>query len=371
MNDTETVDAELLPATVSHAASVEQRAPLPHEQLAALFLLAKSNPNTRHAYGRDLTEWFTFCARLGADPLQVEQHHCDLWREHLLHGRHETRYGIKDGFPAATVARRMSGVSSFYTYCVRKHRAVVADNPFQHAERPVVDDESATQGLSLEEARRLLAAAAAAGPRAHCLIALLLHCGLRVTEVCTANCSDLLRTAKGPTLRVRRKGGKGQNIPLPPLVDTLLKTYRAERRGPLFVDDDDTRMTRQQVAYLLKALLASAGLDTGVTPHGLRHTAVTLLRDAGQDIEDIADLVGHKSLNTTKRYDRGRGRRSTVDALARELSGDPAPPAVDADLVRAVAAVLGADPDSIDPAAVARAIAERTAPRASEKESAQ
>lgn len=357
----ETVDAETVGVEIVLAEpepSVEKRTPLPHEQLAGLFLLSKASPNTRLAYGRDLTEWFRFCVRIEVDPLRAEQHHADLWREHLLHGRHETRYGVKDGLPPTTVARRMSGVSSFYTYCVRRHRAIVPENPFQHAERPVVDDESATQGLSLAEARRLLAAAEGAGLRAHALVSLLLHLGLRVSEACAANCSDLLRTAKGPVIRVKRKGGKGQNIPLPDSVDAVLKVYRGERRGPLFTDDQDTRMTRQQAAYLLKQLLAASGLDTGVTPHGLRHTAVTLLRDAGQDIEDVADLVGHDSLNTTKRYDRGRGRRVTVEILARQLAGDEQPPpAVDPAVVRAVAVAMGADPDSIDLAAVAAALA--------------
>ncbi|WP_331756752.1 tyrosine-type recombinase/integrase [Streptomyces decoyicus] len=353
--DGELVDDDHLPA-VQTDTNVQQRAPLPHEQLRELFLLSKANTNTRDAYRRDLGEWFTFCAQLGGDPLAAEQHHCDLWREHLLHGRHQTRYGIKDGFPPTTVARRMSGVSSFYTYCVRKHRALVDENPFQHVERPLVDDESATQSLNLDEARRLLSTAEASGLRTYALISVLLHCGLRVSEVCAADCSDLVRKNDGPAIRVKRKGGKKQNIDLPAQVDTALKEYRGDRRGPLFLGDKGARITRQQVAYLLKMLLASAGLDTGVTPHGLRHTAVTLLRDSGQDIEDVADLVGHSSLNTTKRYDRGRGRRSTVEALATALSGETVPE-VDAELVRAVAAALGADPSSVDPAAVALAMA--------------
>lgn len=84
------------------------------------------------------------------------------WARHLTEGL---------ALAPATVARRLAAVSAFYRWCVLEQH--LTTNPAVHVRRPEVDpDASTTLGLSAEQARALLAAAAEHSPRMLALVAL-------------------------------------------------------------------------------------------------------------------------------------------------------------------------------------------------------
>jgi len=68
---------------------------------------------------------------------------------------------------------------------------------------------------------------------------------------------------------------------------------------------------------------ALARVPKHITPHSLRHACATLALDAGAELRDVQDLLGHADPRTTRRYDRARNRldRSPAYAVAAALAG--------------------------------------------------
>ena len=136
--------------------------------------------HTRDAYRRDVAGWLAWCAARGLDPLWANFLHVNEYARML-----ESTLAARSGRPLtpATVARRLSALSSWYDFLV-KLRAIDA-NPVAGADRPRIDrDHSATVGLTPDEVDALIAAAEAdTGPTAarnRATIALLADLGLRV-----------------------------------------------------------------------------------------------------------------------------------------------------------------------------------------------
>src|SRR5215212_22632 len=175
----------------------------PFLRLAAAWLVGHST-NTAKAYRRDLEGWAAWCGRLGVHPLAAERHHVDAWVRHLT-----TEGQPRTGRPAsaATVARRLSALSGFYNYGVRDAE-VLTHSPVASVRRPKVSDESQAVGLTADELRRLLAAAAAHSPRSLALVSLLVFCGLRISEALNADIRGYGSDHGHRVLKVIRKGGK-------------------------------------------------------------------------------------------------------------------------------------------------------------------
>lgn len=69
-------------------------------------------------------------------------------------------------------------------------------------------------------------------------------------------------------------------------------------------------MDRQAIGKLIRRIATAAGIPSAarLTPHSLRHTFITLVLDAGAALRDVQDAAGHANANTTRAYDRNRGR---------------------------------------------------------------
>lgn len=98
------------------ASLVTPQAPAPRDddplrRLVAAWLLSYDSANTRKNYGRDLTQWFAWCTEHGLDPLAARRAHVDAYARHL---------GEVQGRSPATVARRLSSLSSFYAYALER-----------------------------------------------------------------------------------------------------------------------------------------------------------------------------------------------------------------------------------------------------------
>lgn len=77
--------------------------------------------------------------------------------------------------------------------------------------------------------------------------------------------------------------------------------------GPLLTTSTGGRLSPQQVSRTLGVLARRTKLGP-LTPHDLRRTYITLAREAGSALEDVQDSAGHRSADTTRRYDRDRHR---------------------------------------------------------------
>ncbi|MEH1099896.1 tyrosine-type recombinase/integrase [Micromonospora sp. CPCC 205561] len=275
--------------------------------------------HTRDAYRRDVAGWLAWCAAHELDPLRANFLHVNEYAREL-----ESTLGARSGKPLtpATVARRLSALSSWYDFLV-KLRAVEA-NPVSGADRPRIDrDHSATVGLTPEEVDALLAAAEAdTGPTAarnRAAIALLADLGLRVGELVSLDLSDLGAERGHRSVRFVGKGGKPRRRALTPGTAYAVDAYLAQRAaalgvavpdltGPLLVTATGARLDRHAVFRLVRRLARDAGIAAWarLSPHSLRHAFATTARAEGVPLEDVQDAMGHADPRTTRRYDRDR-----------------------------------------------------------------
>ncbi|MEO3747312.1 tyrosine-type recombinase/integrase [Plantactinospora sp. B5E13] len=275
--------------------------------------------HTRDAYRRDVADWLNWCAGRDLDPLRATFLDVNAYARQL-----EVTVGRRSGRPLtpATVARRLSALSSWYDFLV-KLRAVDA-NPVAGADRPRVDrDHSGTVGLTPEEVDALVAAAEAdTGPTAarnRATIALLADLGLRVGELISLDLVDLGVERGHRSIRFVGKGGKVRRRALAPgtayAVDAWLAARAASQgltvpalTGPLLVTATGARLDHNAVFRLVRRLARAAGIPAWarLSPHSLRHAFATTARAEGVPLEDVQDAMGHADPRTTRRYDRDR-----------------------------------------------------------------
>ncbi len=287
--------AQLVPAPPGHPAVADP--PDPAEKLAAAFLLGHAG-RTRDAYGRDLTDWFGFLDELGVAPLAVSRVHVDAYARRLAEVEERT---------PATVARRLSAVSGFYTYAVDEE--AIGRNPVLRVKRPRVGSESVSTGLDRDEMAALIHAAAADSPRSLALVLLLGLNGLRVSEALGADVEDFGTERGHRVICITRKGGTKATVPLAPRTAEAIEDYVGEREsGPLFATATGGRWHRSEAWRTLRRLARDAvpAKAGSLHPHDLRHAFVTLSLDAGASLRDVQDAAGHADPRTTRRYDQAR-----------------------------------------------------------------
>ncbi len=271
----------------------------PFWRLVAAFLVEFDRSQTRRAYFNDLRAWYAWCSVRELHPLAARRHDVSRWARYLA--EHPQPSG--KAHAPASIARRLSCLSSFYGYAIEVD--VLEESPVANVKRPRVANDSMTVGLTRDELEQLLQAAEADGPRSAALMTLLAYNGLRVDEALSRNVEHLGRQLGHRVLRVTRKGGRDALEPLSPPVERALDRYLGDRTsGALFVDDQGRRMYEAQAWRLVRRLARRADLKSAsqLSPHSLRHTFATSLDDAGVPLQDIQDAMGHADPRTTRRY---------------------------------------------------------------------
>ncbi|MBU0609497.1 MAG: tyrosine-type recombinase/integrase [Armatimonadetes bacterium] len=136
-----------------------------------------------------------------------------------------------------------------------------------------------------------------------------------MSEATAANMADLGDDSGYRVLRVHGKGGKVVNVPLAPATCAALDAWinRAELEdGPVLRPVDKGGrigagpVNRRSVAKRVKWIAKRAGIAKRISPHSLRHTAVTLALDSGVSLRYVQDFARHADPRTTRRYDRRR-----------------------------------------------------------------
>ena len=175
--------------------------------------------------------------------------------------------------------------------------------------------------LSIKELDALLNApsrGSVQGIRARCIMSLMGKCGLRVSEVCNLQTTDIRLSADDPFVRVIGKGDKERRGFLGGGLVDLLKEWKKVRpsagrglaifpvmkpgRRGLGVSKPGRAITRQTVGRMVKAFAHKAGIDRPIHPHTLRHTAATLALQSGENLRKIQKMLGHAGIGTTEVY---------------------------------------------------------------------
>jgi integrase len=307
----------LTPALAGDVIDPLTAAPSRLARLTDTWLRVRRSERTRAAYRRDLQAWLVHCAQAGVDPLQARTADLDGWIvAQRLRGARTAR-GTRPA-AEATIARRLAAVSSWYDYLIAgtadDQRPLVTRNPAARAARPRLDpDYSVTVGLTDVEMDRLLATADADSAASSALIRLEFTVGLRIGSTLTARIEHLGWDCGHRTLDVTVKGGTTKRVPLPPVVADAVAEMLAERgnptAGPLFLTPTGRPIYHMYVYRLVRRLARRAELAAAdrLTPHALRHAAITLyLAQTNGNVRGAQLFAGHARPETTMRYDRAR-----------------------------------------------------------------
>jgi integrase/recombinase XerD len=209
---------------------------------------------------------------------------------------------------------RLSAIRSFFRYVavnepqLLDHCQRVLAMPSKRHEKRTIDY------LNRAEIEALIAAPDSAtwfGRRDRTLLLLALQTGLRVSEVISLNCGDVV-LGTGAHVRCMGKGRKERSTPLRNDCAKALRTWLAERAGansePLFITNRSDRLSRDAVERIVHKHVdvASRTCPTlkskRVAPHVLRHSAAMQLLQNGVDRTVIALWLGHESVETTQMY---------------------------------------------------------------------
>lgn len=140
------------------------------------------------------------------------------------------------------------------------------------------------------------------------IVVTLLGTGVRVTELVGLDISDL--DFDNGAMRVIRKGGNEDIVYFGEETEEVLRNYLDERltmepepghENALFISQNNTRITVRSVERLVKKY-ASTATAKKITPHKLRSTYGTALYQETGDIYLVADVLGHKNVNTTRKH---------------------------------------------------------------------
>ena len=282
-----------------------------------------ASPHTSRCYRRDLEGFEDFLKSSGmyltpTGDVKIEKVDRIAIRKYLsfLHRKNKK----------SSIARKISTLRSFYKYLVREQ--MIPSNPAKSVSTPKVE-KTLPITLSVDEAFRLMESpksisekSSSEGSREKVLrdraiLELLYSSGLRVSELVGLN-SNQLDLDLG-IVRVMGKGRKERIVPVGVKAIEVLKAYLEERgmlKGlrpggrasgpegdePVFVNSLRGRLTARSVGRLIKKYTRHSGIFRKVSPHSLRHTFATHLLDAGADIREIQEMLGHSSLSTTQRY---------------------------------------------------------------------
>jgi site-specific recombinase XerD len=273
------------------------------QKLKTLVLDSVSSPITKRVYNMALDEfmgWFQQAPRPGFTKATVS-----AWRVSL----EDRRLG------SSSIIIRMSAI--------RKLAAEAADNGLLAPELAagISRVKSAkTQGirvgnwLSLQQAQALLSApdiTTVRGLRDRAILAVLLGCGLRRSEVAALTFTHLRqRDGRWCIVDLVGKHGRVRTAPMPTWVKVAIDAWTSLAgiaEGHVFrsVNRAD-RVTgeglgEKVVWQLIKPYAESAGVP-GIAPHDLRRTCAKLCRAGGGELEQIQLLLGHASVQTTERY---------------------------------------------------------------------
>lgn len=268
-----------------------------------------TSPLTRLGYARDLEIFFNFLINESEkfhnyqmsdfekkDLNKIAIDDLELYMSFLTHYKksdHDYLNGERGKM------RKMSALRSFFKYFYR--RGDLQENIMTKIDLPKIHEKSITR-LSDDEVEKMVTAAAK-NPRDEMIISLFLLSGVRVSELVGLDYQDIDLVNK--TFLITRKGGKQTILHMGNQLHDKFANYFAGGNWapttPLFTKCG-RRLSVRAIENIVKKYAKIAAPLKKISPHKLRSTYGTNLYKATNDIYIVADVLGHKDINTTKKH---------------------------------------------------------------------
>ena len=291
---------------------------------------SQTTPLTRLNYAYDLRIFFDFLTKeivefIGKKVQQISlmdmdlisPSHLEIFLDYLSVYTYKGKTYHND---EKAKARKLSTLRSFFRYFFKKEK--IASNVTAKVDLPKMHDKEIVR-LEVDEMVNLLDQAETAyaltpmqqafhrhtSLRDYALISLLLGTGIRVSECVGLDIEDIDFNING--FRVIRKGGNQVVLYFSQEVADCLRKYIDERshmkgveptERALFLSLQKKRISVRAVQNLVKKYSSVVTPLKKISPHKLRSTYGTNLYRETHDIYVVADVLGHRDINTTKKH---------------------------------------------------------------------
>src|SRR5436190_16947618 len=276
---------------------------------------------TRRAYGVDIGQLAEWAGAQGFDARTLDPRMLRRFAGVLS----------ERGASKTTVARKLAAIRTFFRFLVE--RGELQANPADLVATPKRDS-YLPRVLKPGEVAEVLERIPATSPlelRDRAMFEMAYGAGVRAEELVNLDVADLDPDAE--ELRVSGKGSKTRIVPAGEPAWKAIERYlergrpelAARSNGPraepaVFVSKSGRRISTSDVRRRLAISTRRAALDSGISPHTLRHSFATHLLEGGADLRVIQELLGHASISTTQTYTRvesGRLKRAYRQAHPR------------------------------------------------------
>lgn len=287
----------------------------------AAMLTGQWSERTRTAYASDIKGFFRVndLSEISIEAIKaVDVAATSQYREEL----------VKQGYAQATINRKLTALSSFYTFLCRHEVGIMEYNPFSKKEglhRVRYNKRySNTRCLTMEECDSMLTATVEPynpilSLRNRIIVLTLASTGMRRAELVSIKLGMFKKMGNAMVIEIVGKGEKERLVKISQSLYGLMGKY-LEMRGLTWTDksehlfvghstnqDSDSHLSENAVYLLIKKIARRAGLDASdISPHCFRHFFVTEGLAMGRDLATMQDCAGHADISTTRRYDHTR-----------------------------------------------------------------
>jgi len=266
---------------------------------------------SREAYAAQVGRFLAWLASSEHGAGALSDPHVRDWavRDYKRHVKTEARWA------PSSVNQALAAIDNFYRSLGAGRPEVPREDLPQLAPRALAED---------EQQRFLRAVEASPSARDRAIATVFFYTALRLSELADLELVDVSVTARRGMVRVRAgKGDAYREVPLNSACRKALDEWSQARPAgeveALWLSRQGTRMSSRAIDLVIRRLAKDAGLE--LSAHTLRHTAVTNLIRSGADVVLVAEIAGHRRLDTTRRYSlpSAADRDAALEAILVEI----------------------------------------------------
>jgi site-specific recombinase XerD len=290
------------------------------KQSIEAFLLDQRSEHTKRAYGKDLKRFIQYLLqkRFAGDVGRIDRSLIVGYKDSLL----------AEGLQHTTIDRHLATLRSFFKWLADD--GLISESPAARVRFINPRRLSTTVGFTDAEVRKVLSQPdlhTRVGALHYAILMVLFYCGLRRSEVCDIRMSQLLLERDHRILKLRGKGNHERVVVLiPPVWNAIQYYFRITGRSASQREDYLFRPIRNNrghgtdkpidpslIFYIVKRYAKLAGIESRVSPHSCRATAISNARDHQVPDRAIQEFAGWASTAMITRYDK---RRSSIEQSA-------------------------------------------------------